>query len=186
MFKSVLSVCANHCKPSLLVRNYGKHNKKFLYKDGVKVNNIFYYPRENDAHSLPETGEPSKLFRVRRIKPVKGCPHWEKRILRDLGLYESNAVAVVKNIPENNARLWKVKHLIEVLPIRFPHGEPTEADVNYTFLKENGDCVVVKDITSRAVRDDRLESAVQFTKTEERMDGETLRKDSRLKWLNPW
>lgn len=93
---------------------------------------------------------------------------------------------MVKNIPENNARLWKVKHLIEVLPIRFLHGEPTEADVNYTFLKENGDCVVVKDITSRAVRDDRLESAVQFTKTEERMDGETLRKDSRLKWLNPW
>ncbi|XP_065092260.1 uncharacterized protein mRpL30 [Ochlerotatus camptorhynchus] len=186
MLKSVLTACVNQYKSSLWVRNYGKHNKKFLYKDGVKMHNIIYYPRESNAHSLPETNESSKLFRVRRIKPIKGCPHWEKRILRDLGLYESNAVAVVKNIPENNARLWKIKHLVEVLPIRFPHGEPTEADVNYTFLKENGDCVVVKEIPARTARDDRLEAAVQFTQLEERMDGETLRKDSRLKWLNPW
>lgn len=92
----------------------------------------------------------------------------------------------MKNIPENNARLWKVKHLVEVLPIRFPYGEPTEADISYTFLKENGDCVVVKDITSREARNDRLEAAVKYSKTEERMDGETLRKDSRLKWLNAW
>lgn len=26
-------------------RSYGKHNKKFLYKDGVKHGQIFYYPR---------------------------------------------------------------------------------------------------------------------------------------------
>lgn len=32
--------------------------------------------------------QPAKLFRVVRIKPVKGNPHWEKRILRDLGLFE--------------------------------------------------------------------------------------------------
>ncbi|KAL1376331.1 hypothetical protein pipiens_016957 [Culex pipiens pipiens] len=187
MFKTVLTAFTSTCRQPALVRNYGKHNKKFLYKDGVKINNIYFYPNsECSSHKLPEAGEPSKLFRVRRIKPVKGCPHWEKRILRDLGLYEVNAVAVVKNIPENNARLWKVKHLVEVLPITFPHGEPTAADIDYTFLKEDGSCVVVKELDTRTVRDKRLEAAVQFTQTEERMDGETLRKDSRLKWLNPW
>lgn len=30
---------------ALIQRHYGKHNKKYLYKDGVKCNNIFYYPR---------------------------------------------------------------------------------------------------------------------------------------------
>lgn len=28
-----------------LARSYGKHNKKFLYKDGKKYENIIYYPR---------------------------------------------------------------------------------------------------------------------------------------------
>lgn len=28
-----------------LERSYGKHNKKFLYKDGKKYENIIYYPR---------------------------------------------------------------------------------------------------------------------------------------------
>ena len=32
--------------------------------------------------------EPAKLFRVERVKPYKGCPYWEKRILDDLGLGE--------------------------------------------------------------------------------------------------
>ncbi|XP_055542071.1 uncharacterized protein LOC129727859 [Wyeomyia smithii] len=185
MFRSILSSYINGNRQVVFIRNYGKHNKKFLYKDGVKINNIFYYPRENGP-DLPNIEEPSKLFRVRRTKPVKGCPYWEKRILRDLGLYESNAVAVVKNIPENNARLWKVKHLIEVLPIKFPHGEPTAADINYTFLKEDGNCVVIKELQTRNIRDERMDAAVKFTKVEKRMDGETLRKDSRLKWLNPW
>lgn len=27
------------------IRSYGKHNKKFLYKDGVKYGQIIYYPR---------------------------------------------------------------------------------------------------------------------------------------------
>jgi hypothetical protein len=32
--------------------------------------------------------DPPKLFRVTRTKPMKGQPHWERRILRDMGLYE--------------------------------------------------------------------------------------------------
>lgn len=32
--------------------------------------------------------EPSKLFRVERIKPVKGNPFWEQKILKDLGIGE--------------------------------------------------------------------------------------------------
>lgn len=41
MFKKLLSPG----NVSQFVRNYGKHNKKYLYKDGVKYEGIYYYPR---------------------------------------------------------------------------------------------------------------------------------------------
>lgn len=163
-------------------RSYGKHNKKFLYKDGKKYENIIYYPRTSDHQDPPV--EPAKLFRVQRIKPVKGNPFWEKRLLKDLGLDgKQSDFAVVKNIPENNARLWKIKHLIKVTPITFPYGEPTAQDIKHTILKENGECLVTKDI---GPVESRLEARDNFDKQDKRLDTELLRKDSRLKWINPW
>ncbi|XP_052862434.1 39S ribosomal protein L30, mitochondrial [Anopheles cruzii] len=175
-----------HLKGLVTVRNYGKPNKKYLYKDGILKDQIYYYPRDNNREILQLDGEPSKLFSVRRLKPIKGLPYWEKRILRGLGLYEKNGVAVVKNIPENNARLWKVKHLVEVLPITYKYGEPTENDIDATFLKENGECVVVRKLEEIDASVDKLKAAEAVRHAKLRMDGETLRKDSRLRWLNPW
>lgn len=37
---------------------------------------------------MEEPIEASKLFRVERIKPIKGNPFWEQKILRDLGVGE--------------------------------------------------------------------------------------------------
>ncbi|XP_068157664.1 large ribosomal subunit protein uL30m [Drosophila tropicalis] len=167
---------------NLVSRTYGKHNKKFLYKDGKKYENIIYYPRTSD-HQDPVI-EPAKLFRVQRIKPVKGNPYWEKRLLKDLGLDgKQGDFTVVKNIPENNARLWKIKHLIKVTPITFPYGEPSAEDVKYTILKENGECLVTKEIGPVEKRMDARES---FDQQPKRLDTDLLRKDARLKWLNPW
>lgn len=90
---------------------------------------------------------------------------------------------MVKNIPEINAMLWKVKHLVNIVPIRFPFGEPTANDTKHTFLKENGECIVTKEIK---IDESRLEASMEFATKPERLDGETLRKDSRLKWLNNW
>ena len=92
-------------------------------------------------------------------------------------------VTVVKNIPENNARLWKIKHLVKITPIHFPNGEPSAEDVNHTYLKENGDCMVIKNIETL---NKRMEAAENFEKDKKTLDGETLRKNSRLKWLNNW
>lgn len=98
-------------------------------------------------------------------------------------IFQKYGVAIVKNIPENNARLWKIKHLIKIAPITFPQGEPSEEDLHHTYLKENGECIVIKNIDTL---NQRLEAAQEFGKKENLLDGETLRKDSRLKWLNPW
>lgn len=153
--------------------------KTFTYH--VKHNIIKPYRHPN--HVDPPI-EPAKLLRVQRIKPYKGNPFWEKRILRDLGIDERlNAFTVVKNIPENNARLWKIKHLIKITPINFPHGEPTRDDIGHTVLLENGDCIVNKKLE---VKSERIEATEQFEKSSTRLDGETLRRDTRLKWLNNW
>lgn len=89
-------------------------------------------------------------------------------------------VAIVKNIPENNVRLWKIKHLVTVDPIVFPFGEPTENDLNHTFLKDNGECVVTKEIK---VDEKRLKAAEEFINDKTRLDQDTLKRDSLLKWV---
>ena len=40
------------------------------------------------------------------------------------------AVSVVKNIPEVNALLWRVKHVIRVDPVTFPDGAPSKDDLD--------------------------------------------------------
>uniref|UniRef100_A0A6M2DPE2 Large ribosomal subunit protein uL30m n=1 Tax=Xenopsylla cheopis TaxID=163159 RepID=A0A6M2DPE2_XENCH len=161
-----------------LVRYYAKQR----FEGAVKYERIIYYPKHPDEKD-PEF-QPAKLFRVQRIKPIKGTPYWERRILKDLGLVDKlTDIAIVKNIPENNSRLWKIKHLIKITPIVFPYGEPTENDIHATFLKENGECIVHKEIVIEA---ERIKIAEDFRNDVKKLDSDTLKKDSRLKWLNPW
>lgn len=42
---SASPLCSKFLPMETIQRYYGKHNKKYLYKDGVKLNNIYYYPR---------------------------------------------------------------------------------------------------------------------------------------------
>lgn len=140
---------------------------------------------------------------VKRIKPFKGNPHWEKKILRDFKLegnvsylvqgsseqlsyyicFNFQDIAIVKNIPENNGRLWRVKHLVEIKPITFPNGEPTENDINCSYLKENGELIISKSIE---VTKERLEATEKFKNDPVKLDGNTLRVQSRKKWLSGW
>ncbi|XP_068628801.1 large ribosomal subunit protein uL30m [Battus philenor] len=141
---------------------------------------IVYYPRNSD-HKDPEY-TPSKLFRVERIRPLKFNPWWQKQILKDLKISE-NRVTIVKNIPEINSRLWKIKHLIKVTPITFPYGEPTEEDINHTILKENGQCLVTKTLSPHPKQIEALEN---FENDKTKMDSVTIKKDSRFKWNNAY
>ncbi|XP_013183331.2 large ribosomal subunit protein uL30m [Amyelois transitella] len=141
---------------------------------------IVYYPRNPETHLDPEY-TPTKLFRVERIKSSKHFPWWQKKILQDLMINEEERVAIVKNIPENNMRLWKVKHLIKVTPITFPYGEPTEEDIKYTVLKENGQCLVTKTLMPQ---ENCIEALDEFDMDAKKMDSTTIKRDSRHKWNN--
>lgn len=92
-------------------------------------------------------------------------------------------VAIVKNTPENNVLLWKVKHLVSVEPITFPYGEPSENDISHTKLKENGECIVHKKI---GVDDKLLEESEKVLNDPIRLDRRTLEREARLRWMRSY
>ncbi|CAH0550761.1 unnamed protein product [Brassicogethes aeneus] len=166
--------------PSVLFkRNLGKRYYKW-HDEGIQYPCFKYYPRHPEFKDPPY--EPTKLFRVERIKPLKGLPYWEKNILKEFKLDgKKNSYNVIKNIPENNGRLWKIKHLIKITPITFPNGFPT--DTNGTYLKENGELEVVQKLQ---FQEEKLKITDQFINDKKKLDGDTLRRNSRLKWLTGW
>ncbi|XP_045466301.1 39S ribosomal protein L30, mitochondrial [Harmonia axyridis] len=137
-----------------------------------------YYP--NDPNFQDPPCEPAKLFRVQRIKPLKGTPYFEKSILRDFKLDgKQSDVVVLKNMPETNMKLWKIKHLVQIKPITFPNGFPE--DINGTYLKENGELVV-----KHSISEEKQVLSETLRKDVKRLDGDTLRRNSRQKWLTGW
>lgn len=86
---------------------------------------------------------------------------------------------MVKNIPEINAKLWKIKHLIKITPIEFPYGEPTADDINYTILKENGQCLVTKKLEPEFGQIQALE---EFDSDRKKMNSTTIKRDTRHRW----
>ncbi|XP_011504061.1 PREDICTED: 39S ribosomal protein L30, mitochondrial [Ceratosolen solmsi marchali] len=163
-------------------RRYFKHRStpKTWKKDGVKYGLVTYYPRHPD-HVDPYF-EPSKLLLIERIKPLKGCPYWEKNILLSIGLASEKKVrhqTVVKNIPEMCARLWKIKHLIKVTPVELPKNLPADVDSISSYLHDSGKLLIFPKIDEK-----RYKATEEFINNPKRLDGDTLQEKLRLKWLN--
>ncbi|CAG9110173.1 hypothetical protein JYU34_010897 [Plutella xylostella] len=161
--------------------HFFNRSKGYRHPGGVRYpGGIKYYPR--DENYVEPDITPSKLFRVERIKPVKNNSWRLKTILKELKIDEEERVTIVKNIPEVNARLWKIKHLIKVTPITFPYGEPSKDDIKHTLLKENGECIVIKQLEPNPKA---IEALDKFDSNPKKMDSTTIKLDSRLKWVNP-
>lgn len=55
---------------------------------------------------------------------------------------------IVKNTPTVNSQLKVVKHLLRITPITFPYGVPeNEEDLEHCQLNENGEFIVVRNVT---------------------------------------
>lgn len=83
-----------------------------------------------------------------------------------------------------NTLLWKVKHLIKIEAITFPYGEPTQEDIKHTYLRENGDCLVIKEIGKDF--EDRVKAAKNFYKDPRKLKVSTMQRESRLAWEQAW
>jgi large subunit ribosomal protein L30 len=95
--------------------------------------------------------------------------------------FQKSDIAIVKNIPEVNAILYKIKHLVKITPIQCPSGMPEEGDYEGTCLTEYGEFKVSPQLK---VDQKQIQATETFAKDKRKFDGETLRKLLRLKWLN--
>lgn len=88
--------------------------------------------------------------------------------------------AIVKNVPEMNAMLWTVKHVVKITPITFPYGEPKEGDKGY--LNDKGQYILIKKIGGD-IDEKRLQVSEQVFTDRLRLDADTLKKKLRDIWL---
>ncbi|XP_073977931.1 mitochondrial ribosomal protein L30 isoform X2 [Rhodnius prolixus] len=148
---------------------------------GIRYPGFNYFPRRPEQQKDPPL-EPTKLLMVQRVKPFKGNAYWLKRILCEFKLDEKGGgLAIVKNIPEVNSRLYKIKHLIKITPIRTPDGVPDDPSMGY--LRDDGVFVVSKKLKPDSLR---LKLTEDFQTDPVRLDPDTIKKQARDKWLNPW
>lgn len=149
-----------------------------LAPNAVKYGYITYYPRKEN-HRDPVFA-PSKLLLVHRVRPFKGNPHWDKNTLKALGFSEESTDPVIlKNTPEVCAQLWKIKHLIKVLPVKMPEKLPDlNDDLTGTYLHENGTFYVTPKIDPL-----RCQATKHFLNDPKRLDRETVKEKLRLQWV---
>ncbi|KAG7155661.1 uncharacterized protein LOC121854685 [Homarus americanus] len=139
-----------------------------------------YYPRFPGEVDPPY--KPAPLHLVTRVRCLKNKPWWDKDIMKKLGLDGKRSdYTIVKNIPEINAMLWKVKYLVKITPIRVPADLPEEVDPRCCFLKETGEFSYSHELK---VEDSTLEEDPKTNAT--KWDRDLIDSHTRKNWNYPW
>ncbi|CAK9821752.1 39S ribosomal protein L30, mitochondrial [Anthophora retusa] len=158
------------------VRGHRQYSKAWL-KDAVRYEYVKYHPRVKSHVDPPIT--PSKVLMVRRVKPFKGNPYWEKDILEELGFAKTpNDPVFVKNTPEVCAMLWKVKHLVKISPVQLPENIPEVDEYTELYVDDFGKIHV----TGKLDRV-RYETTLADHNCMKRLRQETLKEKLRLLWM---
>ena len=66
-----------------------------------------------------------------QVKPLSGQPYWHKSTMARLGFEECgrpDKLVVVPNMPSMCYKLFTVKHLVEIIPLKFPMGFPEDEE----------------------------------------------------------
>lgn len=119
-----------------------------------------YLPRRSDAHinydydkteglysdfEDPMPYEAPKLWAAWIQRDLQRVPKVSRDILKQLFGEKPTPgeINVFKNIPSTNKELWKIKTYIEIRPITFPNGEPTnKTELNNIELLYDGRCII--------------------------------------------
>ncbi|KAI6204623.1 Integrator complex subunit 11 [Aphelenchoides besseyi] len=136
-----------------VIRNrwvFRKHNRWFRYlprrEDGSREYDFEKHSAMPDDFAQPMDVEAPKLWLVWRYRSTAGEPSWTVKRVRELfGTADVGKMHIFKNTSSVNDQLWHLKHLIEVRPIRFPMGEPTDADIPHMELRADGTCTIDRD-----------------------------------------
>ncbi|KRZ74138.1 39S ribosomal protein L30, mitochondrial [Trichinella papuae] len=155
------------------------HKYRYLPRPITGVHEFDYESMEATPDHFPDKLEiRPKLWVAWLYRQPSNEPRWIKKDIELLfgvkpKLLEMN---IFKNMPYWNKRLWKIKHLIEVKPIVFPNGEPTEEDIPYMRLFPDGRCIVDK-----AMKLDTLE-ADELNEEKSELTAKYFNEKLRFKW----
>jgi len=107
---------------------------------------MVYWPHKGQEWPGPEEAPPPLVLLVEKVVPESGEPWWIKEALEKLGLltgcYHGKRVAV-PNMTHYTSLIYKVKHLVRVVPVSFPNGVPSEDEFDPQMAKmtDNGEFV---------------------------------------------
>lgn len=104
-----------------------------------------------------------KLYAVWRRRALKKKTWMEREVLEELGLesqVKREEMVVLPNTPSIVKKLWQVKHLVQMVPITFPSGEPSEEDIEHVLLKRSGEMLVTKQLEVGKPNKEHIKKAV--------------------------
>ncbi|XP_050414971.1 uncharacterized protein LOC126829258 [Patella vulgata] len=163
---------------------YRRSNRPLeIYPENMSWTKPIYELQEQKMKEEKENKqEPAMLHMVWRVKKLAGRPYWEKDVLKMLKLDgKMFQVQIHKNTPEVNDMLKFVKHLIEIKPITFPYGLPTdETDYEHCLLQDNGEFVVTQKLNGADTDEIKVVDKPEKI-PENQMDLETIKADNRNK-----
>ncbi|XP_062621103.1 uncharacterized protein LOC134282713 [Saccostrea cucullata] len=181
--QKVSSQLFNRCTPQKLCVRNKYVNRTALKRNRQKKNDMSWAAEllNYQKNVLKEQPEPSPLHLVKRIKSLYGRPQKEKTCMEKIGFTakpgskDAPSSVIVKNTPKINSMLMLVKHLVTITPITFPYGYPeSEADFSHCHLNDNGEFILVKDITPK--EEQHLLPVGSKTETVWDMDWKIIRK----------
>lgn len=117
--------------------------------------------------------------KVAKVVCIKRRIVFDKLFIRLIVLQKhGDNPVIVKNTPQMCAMLWRVKHLVKIVPIKLPDKLPTADDLNGTYLHENGTFYVVPKVDP--IREEAVE---QFMNSVKKLNRDIIQEKLRLKWL---
>ena len=155
--------------------------------DDAKDLDMVYFPHKGQE-PWPQDYQASPVLLVKRVKSLKGEPWWHKQDCEriGLGLYAVQDLTRVAlpNLSFYNALLYRIKHLIEVVPVQFPDGVPSpeEFDAKCAKVTDDGQFLYgekIGDKTAVFLQDECESDRLKMTE-------ETHRKESNKSWLRPF
>ncbi|PIK44319.1 putative 39S ribosomal protein L30, mitochondrial [Apostichopus japonicus] len=125
-------------------------------------------------HTDENKKEPHMLHVVWKIRSVVRRPHWEKKIMKQFGLEKRFQPVILKNIPEINNDLTKVRHLIRVKPLILNQGLPN-GDHEETLVTWSGELIRKPKLDVEIHNNTERESNVQSEETKKSPDGKNMK-----------
>jgi len=124
-----------------IVPYFGRAGVTELASDDV----ISYYPPKDDDCTPPAKVSP--VLMVKRIKSLAEEPWYNKLYCEQIGIGRKHPLrcpTFLPNLPSVSLLLFKIKHLVEIIPVTFPHGIPENfnPEKDGCHLKPNGEFVV--------------------------------------------